>query len=259
MSGVDASKQRLLIVDDDEDLSLLIKTYLQAEQYIVRTAADARAARTLLKGTPFDLVIVDLRLPGESGLDLARWLQAQSDAGVIILTARGDATDRIVGLESGADDYLVKPVDLRELLARVRSVLRRRRPAERAPPAKPAELLRFGPWQLDLAGRRLMHESGTEMSLTGAEFDLLRVLVERPNQSLSRDRLLDLTRGRDVGPFDRSIDVLVSRLRRKIEQNPDEPAYIRTLHGVGYMFTAPVQSGPKRRVSGRLAQSGRDR
>jgi two-component system OmpR family response regulator len=189
-----------------------------------------------------DLVILDLVLRGEDGLQLARELRSQSDIGIIMLTGRGETVDRIIGLEMGADDYLSKPFHLRELLARVRSVLRRGggrgigdRPVARS-------RIRFSGWSLDLASRELMSPSGEDVRLTTGEFELLAAFVNHANQVLSRDRLLDLSRHREAGPFDRTIDVQVGRLRRKLEDDPKNPTLIKTVRGGGYIFTPPVES-----------------
>ena len=177
-------------------------------------------------------------LPGEDGLTLARSLRSQSDIGIIILTGRGETVDRIIGLEMGADDYLPKPVHLRELLARVKSVLRRVRADEAPQPAR--SRVRFAGWSLDLSSRELLSPAGQQVRLTTGEFDLLAAFVNNPNQVLSRDRLLDLARNREAGPFDRTIDVQVGRLRRKLEDDPQNPSLIKTVRGSGYIFTPTV-------------------
>jgi DNA-binding response OmpR family regulator len=190
-----------------------------------------------------DLVILDLVLRGEDGLQLARELRNQSDIGIIMLTGRGETVDRIIGLEMGADDYLSKPFHLRELLARVRSVLRRgggRSGGSDRPVAR--SRIRFSGWSLDLASRELMSPSGEDIRLTTGEFELLAAFVNHANQVLSRDRLLDLSRHREAGPFDRTIDVQVGRLRRKLEDDPKNPTLIKTVRGGGYIFTPPVES-----------------
>jgi two-component system, OmpR family, response regulator len=188
-----------------------------------------------------DLVILDLMLPGEDGLTLARALREESDVGIIMLTGRGEMVDRIIGLEMGADDYLPKPFHLRELLARVKSVLRRvsTRAGERTAPMRTTA--RFAGWTLDLSSRELRSPAGREVRLTTGEFDLLAAFVNNANQVLSRDRLLDLARNREAGPFDRTIDVQVGRLRRKLEDDPQRPAMIKTVRGSGYIFTPPVE------------------
>jgi len=189
-----------------------------------------------------DLVILDLMLPGEDGLTLARALRQESTVGIIILTGRGEIVDRIIGLEMGADDYLPKPFHLRELLARVKSVLRRASSRSMENQAvSPRSKARFAGWNLDLSSRELLSPSGKEVRLTTGEFDLLAAFVNNANQVLTRDRLLDLARNREGGPFDRTIDVQVGRLRRKLEEDPQRPTMIKTVRGTGYIFTPPVE------------------
>lgn len=193
---------------------------------------------------PADLVLLDLGLPGEDGLSLARELRARPRApGIIIVTGRGQPVDRIIGLELGADDYVAKPFDLRELVARVRSVLRRI--GSDAPPAPeaPVDRFDFAGWRLDLSSRSLARPDGIEVPLTTGEFELLTAFVQHPNCALSRDRLMEIIHGREAGPFDRAIDVQVGRLRRKIERDPAEPELIKSVRGVGYMFAARVSPG----------------
>jgi two-component system OmpR family response regulator len=192
---------------------------------------------------PVDLVILDLMMPGEDGLTLARSLRDGSAVGIIILTGRGETVDRIIGLEMGADDYLPKPFHLRELLARVKSVLRRVSSRAGETAAAPRSKAQFIGWALDLATRELLAPSGREVRLTTGEFDLLAAFVNNANQVLSRDRLLDLARNREAGPFDRTIDVQVGRLRRKLEADPQRPTMIKTVRGSGYIFTPPVEFG----------------
>jgi two-component system OmpR family response regulator len=197
--------------------------------------------RRVLSQTPADLVILDLMLPGEDGLTLARALRSQSGIGIIILTGRGETVDRIIGLEMGADDYLPKPFHLRELLARVKSVLRRVQSRTSEAGAQPARSrARFAGWSLDLSSRELTSPAGEAVRLTTGEFDLLAAFVGNANQVLSRDRLLDLARNREAGPFDRTIDVQVGRLRRKLEDDPQNPTLIKTVRGSGYIFTPAV-------------------
>ena len=210
----------------------------------VTAARDGREARRLWPAGHYSMVILDLMLPGETGLDLARWLRSVSDVPILMLTAMADETDRIIGLELGADDYLPKPFNPRELLARVRAVLRRT--SERgAKSVEAARGYRFAGWRLDPARRRLTDPDGTEVPLTGGEYDLLAALVDRANQVLTRDMLLDLLRGRQAGPFDRAIDVAISRLRRKLERarGPDgeESNLIKTVRGGGYVFACDVE------------------
>ncbi|MGC2202317.1 MAG: response regulator [Stellaceae bacterium] len=233
----------ILIVDDQREICDLVQEYLSGEGYRVSTAQSGADMRKVMAQLPVDLVILDLMLPGEDGLTLARSLrQDLPNVGIIILTGRGEIVDRIIGLEMGADDYLPKPFHLRELLARVKSVLRRAssRGAERqgAPPRSKA---RFAGWNLDLSARELYSPAGKEVRLTTGEFDLLAAFVNNANQVLTRDRLLDLARNREAGPFDRTIDVQVGRLRRKLEDDPQRPTMIKTVRGSGYIFTPPVE------------------
>ncbi len=222
----------ILIVDDDAGIRELLADYLGQQGYAVATAGDGREmARHLQEQLPA-LVVMDLMLPGEDGLALTRQLKAAHGLPVIMLSARGEDVDRIVGLEVGADDYLPKPFNPRELLARIRAVLRRgEAQADKAPP----EQAGFGPFRLDLAAQRLTRD-GQEIPLTQAEFSLLKIFVEHPNRALSRDQIMDWLKGFERDPFDRSIDVRVTRLRKKIEDDPANPAYIRTVWGQGYLF-----------------------
>lgn len=237
MTALDTKRPKILLVEDDPDLSATISDYLSEEGLDVDRALDGASARRRLARGGFDLVVVDLGLPDESGLDLTRHVRSTTQAGIVILTGRGD---RVVGLELGADDYLGKPVHLRELLARIRSVLRRTVAAAGVPPTSSDTVLAFADWTLDCGRRRLMRTDGTDIVLSAAEFELLRVLALHAQRVLSRDQLLDMTRHRSAGPFDRSIDVMVGKLRRKIEDNPREPALIKTVHGAGYVLAAPV-------------------
>jgi two-component system OmpR family response regulator len=232
----------ILVVDDQKEICEMVQDYLTSEGYRVSTAHDGPGMRRVLAQTAVDLVILDLMLPGEDGLTLARALREESNVGIIILTGRGETVDRIIGLEMGADDYLPKPFHLRELLARVKSVLRRvqARVGERNP--SPRVRARFAGWHLDLSSRELYSPSGEEVRLTTGEFDLLAAFVNNANQVLSRDRLLDLARKREAGPFDRTIDVQVGRLRRKLEDDPQRPSMIKTVRGTGYIFTPTVET-----------------
>ena len=225
---------RILVVDDDPDLRDLLSTYLGANGFEVQTAGDGVAMRAALASGAPDAIVLDLMLPGEDGLSLTRWLRAQSSVPILMLSARGEELDRVIGLEVGADDYLAKPFGPRELLARLRALLRRVQPGAAdvaAPPAQP----HFGPFSLDIEGRRLLRD-GVEIGLTSAEFGLLAAFVTRPNRVLSRDTLVDILRGYERDAFDRSIDNRVTRLRRKIEVEAAAPAYIRTVRGEGYLF-----------------------
>ena len=228
------ANERVLVVDDDPALRELLSEYLAANGLTVEAVGDGVAMRRALAGGMPGVIVLDLMLPGEDGLSLARELRAQSSVPILMLSARGEEIDRVVGLEVGADDYLAKPFGPRELLARLRALLRRSHPLPAAQES-PSPANHFGPFVLDLAAHRLLRD-GLDMHLTGAEFDLLRVLVERPNRVVSRDDLVTLLKGYDRDPFDRSIDIRVVRLRRKIETNPAEPAYVRTIRGEGYLF-----------------------
>ena len=228
-------KETILIVDDDAALAALLQRYLSENGYEVVAVGDGRAMDEFLQRRLADLIILDLMLPGEDGLAIARRLRATCRSPIIMCSARGDEVDRILGLELGADDYLPKPFNPRELLARVRAVLRRA--AGRESEAVQA----FGPFRLHLEGHRLTRD-GVEVPLTSGEFALLQVFAEHPNRVLSRDRLIELMKGYERGPFDRSIDVRVTRLRRKIEPDAEAPVFIRTVRGYGYLF-APAGDG----------------
>ena len=233
----------LLIVDDDREIRDLVSRFLVKHGYRVATAADARTMEAALAASGVDLVILDLMLPGKSGLEICRDLRARSPMPILMLTAMGDETDRIVGLEMGADDYIAKPFNPRELLARVRAILRRTSIAAAAPgkPAGTPKRMRFAGWSLDLGRRRLEAPDGLIVDLTTGEYELLIAFAERPQRVLTRNQLLDLARGRDATPFDRSIDVQVSRIRKKIEADPKAPEMIVTVRGDGYMFTPEVE------------------
>jgi two-component system OmpR family response regulator len=230
----------ILVVDDQKEICDVVQEYLTGEGYRVSTANDGSGMRRALGQSHIDLVILDLMLPGEDGLTLARGLRDESGIGIIILTGRGETVDRIIGLEMGADDYLPKPFHLRELLARVKSVLRRVQSRTGEPGQTTRSHAQFAGWSLDLSSRELMSPGGEEVRLTTGEFDLLAAFVNNPNQVLSRDRLLDLARNREAGPFDRTIDVQVGRLRRKLEEDPQNPSLIKTVRGSGYIFTPTV-------------------
>ncbi|BBP01983.1 response regulator [Sulfuriferula nivalis] len=225
----------LLVVDDDDGLRNLLEQYLTGNGFTVSLAASGSEMDEILTHAQPDLVILDLMMPGEDGLSIARRLRASTTLPVIMLSARGEDIDRIVGLEVGADDYLAKPFNPRELLARIRAVLRRKQtPAAEA--ATENESTSFADFVLDLSAQRLTR-AGVEVSLTTAEFAILQIFTSHPNRVLSRDQLMDMLKGYDRDPFDRSIDVRVTRLRRKIEDNPTEPVYIRTIWGQGYLFS----------------------
>ena len=235
------NKETILVVDDDPGLRELLEQYLSDQGYAVAAVADGTGMEHYLAENTVDLVILDLMLPGEDGLSLARKLRGQGNLPIIMLSARGEDIDRIVGLEVGADDYLAKPFNPRELLARIRAVMRRHE-TEKPAVADPASLsYDFGPFRLDIHSHGLARD-GVTVPLTAGEFNLLRIFVEHPNRVLSRDILMDLIKGYERMPFDRSIDVRVARLRRKIEDDPVAPVYVRTVWGEGYLFSP--QGGP---------------
>lgn len=231
----------VLVVDDDRELRELLADYLGRHGCRVGAAADGRAMRRYLEAARVDLVVLDVMLPGEDGLSLCRGLRAGSTLPVIMLSALDEESDRVVGLEMGADDYVVKPFSPRELLARIKAVLRRAVPGEVGDTGAGAH--RFDGWRLDGPRRELHDPDGVLMPLTGGEFDLLLAFVEHPQRVLSRERLLDLARGRAAAAFDRSIDVQVSRLRRKLQSDPGQPSPIRTVRGDGYLFAPSVTRG----------------
>jgi two-component system, OmpR family, response regulator len=229
----------ILVVDDHREIRDLVSRALTKEGFRVSTAAEGRAMRKALADGRVDLVLLDLMLPGEDGLSLCRALRAESDIPVIMLTAKGDEVDRVIGLEMGADDYLPKPFGSRELIARIRAVLRRARSGP-APSQEKAAHYRFDRWRLDAGARELRRDDGVTVPLSTGEYDLLTAFVQRPQRVLSRDQLLDLARGRAATAFDRSIDTQVSRLRRKLERDPADPKIIKTVWGGGYTFAAAV-------------------
>ena len=230
-------KTKILVVDDDARLRDLLNRYLTEQGFSVRTVADSSDMNRQLARERYDLMVLDLMLPGEDGLSICRRLRGGNEnMPIIMLTAKGDDVDRIVGLEVGADDYLPKPFNPRELVARIQAVLRRRPPA--APPGAPStelEIVEFGAFRLNLAARNLT-KNGADIPLTTGEFALLKVMVQHPRTPLSRDKLMELARGREFGAFDRSIDVQVSRLRRLLEADPAKPVHIQTVWGFGYVF-----------------------
>ena len=231
----------ILIVDDHREIRELVSRALAKEGFRTSAAADGRAMRKVVSDSHIDLVLLDLMLPGEDGLSLCRSLRAESDIPIIMLTAKGDEVDRVIGLEMGADDYLPKPFGSRELVARIRAVLRRGRRSPGEPgPAQRTNRYHFGQWILDAGARELIRTDGVTVSLSTGEYDLLMALVEHPQRVLSRDQLLDLARGRSANAFDRSIDTQVSRLRKKIEADPSDPKIIKTVWGGGYTLTTPV-------------------
>jgi two-component system OmpR family response regulator len=232
----------ILVIDDDREIRELLARYLERQHFRVTAVRDAREARRIWPTTPFQMVILDLMLPGEGGLDFARWLRAESDVPILMLTALGEENDRIIGLELGADDYLSKPFNPRELLARMRAVLRRASEIGEKRESG-SKTLFFNGWTLESARRRLVNPDGTEVPLTGGEYDLLVALLDRANKVLTRDMLLDLLRGRQAGPFDRAIDVAISRLRRKLEDDGRHAQLIKTVRGGGYVLAAEVTRG----------------
>ncbi|MFM5317066.1 response regulator [Aeromonas veronii] len=230
----------ILVVDDHSEIRDLLKRFLEQHGLRVSCARDGKEMKRLLEEREFDLLVLDLMMPGEDGLTLCRELRVKSNLPIIMLTAMGEETDRIIGLEMGADDYLAKPFNPRELLARIKAVMRRTQ-ADNQPAAETLTRdLRFDRWLLDVNRRELVDEDGVGLSLSTAEFDLLKVFLERTQRVLSRDQLLDLARGREAVAFDRAIDTLVSRLRRKLERDPKNPELIKTIWGGGYMFSADV-------------------
>jgi two-component system OmpR family response regulator len=231
----------ILIVDDDADIRTLLARYLDKNGLRATAVADGRAMwRALDKGT-FDLIVLDLMLPGDDGLTLCRDLRARSDIPIIMLTARGEETDRIVGLEMGADDYLPKPFSARELLARIKVILRRARSLP--PNLRPEEQreIRFGDWVLDTSHRHLVSAAGVVTPMGGAEYRLLRIFLAHPNRVLSRDQLMEMTQGKEADALDRSIDVQVGRLRKRLGDDPREPMLIKTVRGEGYVLSVPVE------------------
>ena len=235
--------KKLLVVYDDPGLRELLQEYLTSQGFAVDTVGDGIAMEQYLQKNSVNLVVLDLMLPGEDGLALARKLRARGSLPIIMLSARGEEVDRIIGLEVGADDYLSKPFNPRELLARIRAVLRRNEEVQvKVSTEDPSTLYRFGNFQLDMNTRSLAKD-GLETSLTAGEFNLLRIFVEHPNRVLNRDLLMDLMKGYERSPFDRSIDVRITRLRRKIEVDPAAPEYVRTVWGEGYLFTPAGKVG----------------
>jgi two-component system OmpR family response regulator len=235
----------ILVVDDDTEIRSLLHEYLQKQGYRVTAVADGKGLRTAVATSHPDLIILDLMLPGEDGLTLCRDLRAKSEIPIIMLTARGDETDRIVGLELGADDYVAKPFSPRELLARIKSVLRRARALPENLKTEESGVFRFAGWTLDAATRNLTSPQGVVVALSGTDFRLLKIFVDHPNRVLTRDQLIDLMLSRDAGPYDRAIDVQVSRLRQRLGEDAKEPAIIKTVRGQGYVFAAHVEAGAR--------------
>ncbi|WP_102960334.1 response regulator [Mangrovicella endophytica] len=244
MSGESGRLSHLLVVDDDDRIRVMLSRYLADEGFDVSLAGTAAELRRQLQGPRIDLVLLDLVLPDGDGFSLVKEIRARSDAGIIMITGRADEVDRIVGLEVGADDYIAKPFSLREVLARIRSVLRRLQPASRETTVETAasgSTKRFQGWTFDAERRRLTAPDGAEVPLTTGEFDILHVFVQHPGRVLSRDFLMDHTRGRSWEVFDRSIDAQISRLRRKLEANPKEPKLLKSVRGVGYVLAERVE------------------
>lgn len=234
-------KPHILLVDDERSIRDPLASYLQKNGYRVSSAADAATARSMLGSAAIDLAIIDIMMPGEDGLSLCRHLREAGELPIILLTARSEETDRVVGLEMGADDYVVKPFSPRELVARIKTILRRSAGTPRPDALVPAGRYRFGDWTLNGNDWTLTGQDGVALSLSTADYRLLSTFVERPRQVLTRDQLLDLTQGREANPFDRAIDNQISRLRRKIEADPKNPTLIKTVWGGGYMFSADVE------------------
>ena len=231
----------ILIVDDHREIRDLVSRALTKEGFRVSTAADGRAMRKVLADGRIDLILLDLMLPGEDGLSLCRTLRAESNVPIIMLTAKGEEVDRVIGLEMGADDYLPKPFGSRELIARIKAVLRRSHETPtKASPGPGPQRYHFERWGLDTGSRELIRDDGVTVPLSTGEYDLLIALVERPQRVLNRDQLLDLARGRSAAGLDRSIDTQVSRLRKKLERDPSDPRIIKTVWGGGYVFTPAV-------------------
>ena len=240
------SATHIAILDDEVDITQLLANYLQGHGYRVSQRHDGRSLMELMAADPPALVLLDLGLPGEDGLAVARQLREHWRCGLVIVTGRGDSVDKIVGLEIGADDYITKPFDLRELLARIKAVLRRLTPVEPSVSSASAasrSKLRFAGWELDKAARRLTNPQGQDVPLTTGEFDLLCAFAQHPGRVLSRDFLLEQTRGREAGPFDRTIDVQVGRLRRKLEADAEDPQIIKSVRGAGYILVPAVAAG----------------
>jgi DNA-binding response OmpR family regulator len=237
------SAGHILVVDDDPKVRRLLRRCLEGEGFAVSEAKGGQELRACLERCSVSLITLDLSLGKENGLDLAREIRRERDVPIIMLTGKGEAIDRVVGLELGADDYLAKPFELRELVARVRAVLRRVTPTEKAAPS--GQRYAFEGWIFDIDRRSLQRNSGEYLELTTSEFNLLGAFVKRPHRVLSRDDIMDLLKGQDWSPLDRSIDNLVARLRKKVEKDPDHPVLIKTVRGVGYTFTADVErKGP---------------
>ncbi|GGX44344.1 response regulator [Saccharospirillum salsuginis] len=233
-------QKRILVVDDDEDIRDLLKEYLEKNGFAVSSAADGQQMHQLWPAQRFDLMVLDIMMPGDDGFTLCKEVRAKSKVPIIMLTAGSDETDRIIGLELGADDYVGKPFNPRELLARIKAVLRRYEDGGERHALDSAHKIRFGDWHLDLTNRELTDPDGDVQSLNGADFNLLQLFLSRPGEVLSRDDLSHHLRGRDSSPFDRSIDVQISRLRSRLHDDGKSPQLIKTVRGAGYILTVPV-------------------
>jgi DNA-binding response OmpR family regulator len=232
----------ILVVDDDPKIRLLLRRLFEGEGFRVTEAASGSDAEVAVEAEQLDLITLDLGLPDSDGFSVARAIRARSRVPIIMVTGKGEMIDRVVGLELGADDYITKPFHLREVLARVRAVLRRTESVPPPPAAKQDGVFTFDRWVVDVPKRELKLQSGSCVPLTTAEFSLLELLVRHPNRVLSRDQIMDLLKGHEWSPFDRSIDNLVAKLRKKIETDPDQPSLLKTVRGVGYTFTADVRA-----------------
>ena len=241
-----ASDTHILVVDDEPEVRLLLRRTFEREGYSVLEADSGQQIFDALERAPVNLITLDLGLGGEDGLEIARQVRSRHNLPIVMISGKGDTIDRVVGLELGADDYITKPFQLREVLARVRAVLRRydggTAPASSAA-EKPADVIRFADWALDTARRELSSAAGTIHDLTTAEYNLLEIFVKRPGRVLSRDNIMDLLKGAEWSPVDRTIDNLVARLRKKIEADPDAPRLVKTVRGIGYVFTGEVKRG----------------
>lgn len=234
------TRTSILLVEDDSEISQLITQYLQKHDMDVVAVSDSQAMDQALANSAFDLLLLDLNLPGEDGFSICRRVRARQSLPIIIVTAKAEDVDKILGLEMGADDYVVKPFNSRELLARIRAVLRRAEGQNRVGASQPRQTYHFAGWRMELLSREVVSPRGIKIAMTGAEFDLLHALCENPNRILTRDQLINLTHGPTSGPFERSVDVLISRLRQKLEKDPKNPAIILTVRSEGYLFAASV-------------------
>jgi two-component system, OmpR family, response regulator len=241
-SGALAAPVKILVVDDDRDIRSLLADYLDSNGFVTMTADGGVAMRAALAAHQMDLIVLDLNMPGDDGLTLCRNLRKSSSIPVIMLTARSEPLDRILGLEMGADDYLPKPFEPRELLARIRSVLRRTQSKSPSTQEQSVQHLKFAGWTLDLVARHLISPEQTVVALSGAEFRMLHIFLSHPNQILNRDQLLNITHGRDADPFDRSIDIQISRIRQKLREDARSPSIIKTVRNGGYVLAVTVTS-----------------